>query len=212
MFNLKNKESRSQFNVHINGIKKVAYMGMCLVATLSASRDDSVPEFIEHVLRIPNPDKILNSVVSRLQAKQEGLRERPRYDDADCDTEDKLPEYTESIKETKERELRHYIGTQKHYPICNLERVIIRLNTNEYEYRPAYYEEVRCNTISRDNAGNYNEICSSLGFSCVQWNKTIHLTRRRYSSDCWETKTMVIPAGCECMWPINKLGDIAAHV
>lgn len=61
---------------------------MCLVATLSASRDDSVPEFIEHVLRIPNPDKILNSVVSRLQAKQEGLRERPRYDDADCDTED----------------------------------------------------------------------------------------------------------------------------
>lgn len=51
---------------------------------------------------------------------------------------------------------------QKHYPICNLERVIIRLNTNEYEYRPAYYEEVRCNTISRDNAGNYNEVCYHL--------------------------------------------------
>ncbi|XP_072930261.1 uncharacterized protein [Epargyreus clarus] len=103
------------------------------------------------------------------------------------------------------------LGPQKHYPICHLERKIRRLNTNEYEYRPAYYEEIRCTMVSGDDEGFTNEICSSLGFSCVQWNKTIHLTRRRYSSDCWETKTMVIPAGCECMWPVHRLGDMSLH-
>ncbi|CAH0716053.1 unnamed protein product, partial [Brenthis ino] len=133
----------------------------------SASREDAVQDFIEHVLRIPNPEKVLNSVLGRLEKSRQGQRARPRFaDDTDCDQPEILPEYTESLENSHEREMRQ-LGSQ---------------------------------------------ICSSLGFSCVQWNKTIHLTRRRYSSDCWETKTMIIPAGCECMWPVHRLGDMTLHV
>ncbi|XP_045509901.1 uncharacterized protein LOC123705246 [Colias croceus] len=142
-------------------------------------------------------------------------RFKQRDNEEDCDESDEsLPEYTESLQASREREMRQ-LGAQafqKHYPICHLERKIQRLNTNEFEYRPAYYEEITCTTSVADEIGVTNEICSSLGFSCVQWNKTIHLTRRRYSSDCWETLTMVIPAGCECMWPVHKLGDMSLHV
>ncbi|XP_047543452.1 uncharacterized protein LOC125075766 [Vanessa atalanta] len=198
----------------VNSLLKVLLIWICLVTTLSASREDAAQDFIEHVLKIPNPDRVLNSVLGRLERNRQGLLERakPRFaDDADCEDPENLPEYTESLQDSVERGLRH-LGSQKHYPICHLERKIHRLNTNEYEYRPAYYEEVRCTMTPGDDVGVTNEVCSSLGFSCVQWNKTIHLTRRRYSSDCWETKTMVIPAGCECMWPVHRLGQLTLHV
>ncbi|KAL0851955.1 hypothetical protein ABMA28_000236 [Loxostege sticticalis] len=187
---------------------------LCLsLASALSSSEESTKEFIEHVLRIPNPDKVLNSVLGRLQRnRQHEYEQRMQIsDDADCDEPPQIyPEYTESLQGPKERGLRQ-LSVQKHYPICHLERKIKKLNTNEYEYKPAYYEEVRCSSATNMEMGVSNEICSSLGFSCVQWNKTIHLTRRRYSSDCWETRTMVIPAGCECMWPVHRLGDMTLH-
>ncbi|VVD00955.1 unnamed protein product [Leptidea sinapis] len=177
---------------------------LCIATTLLAFREDAAQEFIQHVLRVPNPDRVLNTVLGRLERNKQALpgRDKQRH---------VLPEYTESVEASREREMRH-LGAQKHYPICHLERKIQRLNTNVYEYRPAYYEEVKCTTSLTEDAAATNDICSSLGFSCVQWNKTIHLTRREYTSDCWETMTMVIPAGCECMWPVHRLGDISHHV
>ncbi|CAH2034646.1 unnamed protein product, partial [Iphiclides podalirius] len=178
------------------------------------SASESSQEFIEHVLKIPNPDRVLNSVLGRLERNRQYAPVRSSQYEEEEDCEDPsvvLPEYTETLQGSRERGLRQ-LGVQKHYPICHLERKIRRLNTDDYEYRPAYYEEVRCTAAPADDSTLGNEICSSLGFSCVQWNKTIHLTRRRYSSDCWETKTLVIPAGCECMWPVHRLGDITLHV
>ncbi|XP_030031146.1 uncharacterized protein LOC115447985 [Manduca sexta] len=190
---------------------KALCVTLCLVTSLSAS-DETARDYFEHVLRIPNADRVLNSVLGKLERNRQQALSKPRSSEQeDCDEPTEiLSEYTESIG-SRERDLRQ-LGVQKHYPICHLERKIRKLNTNEYEYRPAYYEEVRCVVSSNDEIGATNEICSSLGFSCVQWNKTIHLTRRRYSSDCWETRTMVIPAGCECMWPVHRLGDIKLHV
>ncbi|XP_013179386.1 PREDICTED: uncharacterized protein LOC106126328 [Papilio xuthus] len=188
----------------------------CVAAILSplSASEESAQDFIEHVLRIPNPDKVLNSVLGRLERNRQlalAARTQQQYDEHCDEPSEVLPEYTETLPGSRERGLRQ-LGVQKHYPICHLDRKIRRLNTDEYEYRPAYYEEIRCTASSDDDVTSTNEICSSLGFSCVQWNKTIHLTRRRYSSDCWETKTMVIPAGCECMWPVHRLGDINLHV
>ncbi|XP_022832495.1 uncharacterized protein LOC111360656 [Spodoptera litura] len=187
-------------------IIKALCVTLCLAYNSPSSNEESAREFIEHVLRIPNPEKILNSARGRLERARQQELLRQRVAEADCeDPSELLPEYTAALQGS--RELRQ-LGAQKHYPICHLERKIKKLNTNEYEYRPAYYEEVRCTMTSSDDIGDTNEVCSSLGFACVQWNKTIHLTRRRYSSDCWETSTMVIPAGCECMWPVHRLGDM----
>lgn len=65
---------------------------------------------------------------------------------------------------------------QKHYPICHLERKIHRLNTDEYEYRPAYYEEVRCTMTSGGDFGVTNEVNNHLlsnfnykGENCLQF-------------------------------------------
>ncbi|KAJ0183924.1 hypothetical protein K1T71_000347 [Dendrolimus kikuchii] len=186
---------------------------VCFATSTSNTSDDSVRDFIEYVLRIPNPDKILNTVLGRLENNRQQAATKRRLalnDDCDDPTEG-LPEYTESLQSSQERDIRQ-LGSQKHHPICDLVRTIRKLNTKEYEYRPAYYEEVKCKISPAVEIIGSNEICTSLGLSCVQWNKTIHLTRRRYSSDCWETRTMVIPAGCECMWPVHRLGDIKLHV
>ncbi|XP_026727761.1 uncharacterized protein LOC113493925 [Trichoplusia ni] len=193
-------------------VKQFIIKALCVTICLASSplsNEDIAREFIEHVLRIPNPDKVLNSALDRIEKnRQHEMIKQQVSSKADCeDSTELLPEYTETLQGS--RELRQ-LGAQKHYPICHLERKIKKLNTNEYEYRPAYYEEVRC--TSNEDIGVTNEICSSLGFACVQWNKTIHLTRRRYTSDCWETRTMVIPAGCECMWPVHRLGDMKLRI
>ncbi|XP_063393417.1 uncharacterized protein LOC134678693 [Cydia fagiglandana] len=160
----------------------------------------------EHILAIPNAEKVLNSVLGQLEYNRHKVEQRYQQD-TECG--EVLPEYTETIQDGRERNSRQLF--QKHSPLCHLERKIRKLSTTEYEYRPAYYEEVRC--VASGEGGNVsNEICSSLGLSCVQWNKTIHLTRRRYTSDCWETRTLIIPAGCECLWSNQKLGDISLHI
>ncbi|XP_039763139.1 uncharacterized protein LOC120635987 isoform X2 [Pararge aegeria] len=184
----------------------------CLILTQATTREEVAEDIIERVLGIPNSEKVLNSVLGRLERNRQGLlqRAKARLND-DCDDTEVLPEYTESVENSRERGMRH-TSSQKHDRICQVNRTIHRLNTNEYEYRPAYYEEVRCNISSDDEVGHKDQLCSSIGLSCVQWNKTIHLTRRRYTSDCWETKTLIIPAGCECMWPVHKFGAISSYL
>ncbi|KAJ2954253.1 hypothetical protein O0L34_g2502 [Tuta absoluta] len=192
---------------------KVLCVSLCVAWSLSSPSEESIRDSIEHVLSVPNPDKVLNSVLGRLEKHRENTRSRPRLtDEADCiEPFESLPEYTQSRQLSRERGLRQ-LDIMKYYPICHLERKIRRLNTDEYEYRPAFYEEIICTSTPEEEFAGTNEICSSLGFTCVQWNKTIHLTRRRYTSDCWETRTMVIPAGCECMWPFHRLGDMTLHI
>ena len=51
-----------------------------------------------------------------------------------------------------------------------------------------------------------NKVCGHHGFSCIQLNRTIFLTRRPYGSDCWEVETRNVPSGCECMWPKHHKG------
>lgn len=55
------------------------------------------------------------------------------------------------------------------------------------------------------------QVCGDVGFNCIQLNRTIFLTRKPAGSDCWESETRLIPAGCECMWPKHHFGDIALH-
>lgn len=54
-------------------------------------------------------------------------------------------------------------------------------------------------------------MCGNNGFSCIQLNRTLFLTRRAFDTECWEVETRVVPAGCECMWPKHHLGDILQH-
>ncbi|CAK1554851.1 unnamed protein product [Leptosia nina] len=188
----------------------VLYITVCLNS--SSASNDEARDFFEEMDRIPNSNRVINAILDRLERNQHvAARFRQRQAEEDCDhSSEALPEYTETIEPTREREMRQ-LNVKKHYPICHFDRKIQRLNTLDYEYRPAYYEEIQCLHSDFENTRDSNEICSSIGFTCVQWNKTIHLTRKRYNSHCWEALTMVIPAGCECMWPAHKLGDITLH-
>ncbi|CAF4751274.1 unnamed protein product [Pieris macdunnoughi] len=192
-------------------ILKFIYVTIYITSILAIKRDE-VSDYFEHVVdRIPNSNEVINAILGRLERNRHSAgRFKQGNTDEDCDDPlEILPEYTETLP-TQERNIRQ-LSAKKHYPICHFDRKIQRLNTLEYEYRPAYYEEIRCINSDFEDIRDSNEICSSIGFSCVQWNKTIHLTRKRYNSHCWEALTMVIPAGCECMWPAHKLGDITAH-
>ncbi|XP_026313442.1 uncharacterized protein LOC113225370 [Hyposmocoma kahamanoa] len=88
-----------------------------------------------------------------------------------------------------------------------LNSVLGRLEQNRPDLlaKQGVTEEEDCNEPAEVMVLTQFEICSKIGLSCVQLNKTIHYTRRRFSSDCWETKTMEIPAGCECMYLSHKV-------
>uniref|UniRef100_A0A1B0DFI0 Uncharacterized protein n=1 Tax=Phlebotomus papatasi TaxID=29031 RepID=A0A1B0DFI0_PHLPP len=99
--------------------------------------------------------------------------------------------------------------------LCPSRRTLVYLNgENGYEYKPDHYEEVTCQhpfTSFRDYRVHRNKICGDAGFSCIQLNRTIFLTRRLYGTECWESLTRQVPAGCECMWPKHHYGDITSH-
>lgn len=109
-------------------------------------------------------------------------------------------------------------------------------NDSDYEYRPSSYVEVKCEfynctkfmkvwnvhdtniiLICRQKIGSHpfgrnalmhqrNKVCGHHGFSCIQLNRTIFLTKRSVGSDCWEVEARIIPSGCECMWPKHHKG------
>ncbi|CAD7091788.1 unnamed protein product [Hermetia illucens] len=99
--------------------------------------------------------------------------------------------------------------------LCPSKRSHVYLNLeSDYEYRPDHYEEVEClhaYTSAMDYNSVNNKVCGQGGFTCIQLNRTIFLTRKARGSDCWETEARLVAAGCECMWPQHKFGDIAAH-
>lgn len=119
--------------------------------------------------------------------------------------------------------------------MCPSKRETVFLNLDpEYEYRPDHYEEVLCEKHQNQNDNRiqaevslssyesnlsdeihnfflFEKVCSEAGFSCIQLNRTLFLTRRIRGASCWESETRLIPAGCECMWPKHHLGDIMAH-
>lgn len=97
--------------------------------------------------------------------------------------------------------------------LCPAQRHTVHLNRDSvYEYRPDHYEEVSClSPYHHDLKNHRNKVCGEAGFSCLQLNRTIFLTRRAHGADCWESETRLVLAGCECMWPKHNLGDIAAH-
>jgi hypothetical protein len=104
--------------------------------------------------------------------------------------------------------------------LCPSRRQTVYLNANDdYEYRPDHYDEVRCTHPHRLEVGPWprtrptqmqknKPICSEAGFSCIQLNRTIFLTRRSAGTECWEVETRVVQAGCECMWPKHHFGEI----
>lgn len=49
-----------------------------------SSSEESARDFIEHVLRIPNPDRVLNSVLGRLERNRQALAKEARLDNSDC--------------------------------------------------------------------------------------------------------------------------------
>lgn len=98
--------------------------------------------------------------------------------------------------------------------LCPSKRLVIPLETIEYVYRPDHYEEVTCYhsyAPNRDYLSETNKVCSEAGFSCIQLNRTVYLTRRAKGSDCWESETRIVPSGCECMWPKHAFGDIITY-
>lgn len=98
--------------------------------------------------------------------------------------------------------------------LCPSKRLVIPLETIEYVYRPDHYEEVTCYhsyAPNGDNLSETNKVCSEAGFSCIQLNRTVYLTRRAKGSDCWESETRIVPSGCECMWPKHIYGDIGTY-
>jgi hypothetical protein len=92
--------------------------------------------------------------------------------------------------------------------LCPTIRRPVFLNEDsQFEYRPSAYEEIICAHPMQSNIRN--KVCSDVGLSCIQLNRTIFLTRRSFDSNCWETETRVVPFGCECMWPKHNFGDIS---
>ncbi|XP_059613883.1 uncharacterized protein LOC132260005 isoform X2 [Phlebotomus argentipes] len=100
--------------------------------------------------------------------------------------------------------------------LCPSTRSLVYLKdeAGNYEYKPDHYEEVTCEhpfTSFRDYRVHRNKICGEAGLFCIQLNRTIFLTRRLFGTDCWESLTRQVPAGCECMWPKHHYGDITSH-
>lgn len=135
-------------------------------------------------------------------------------DDRDPELESSLPY---GIQNVRDLSTRSHSGSHKttFQSLCPAVRERVDLNMDgEYEYRPAHYEKVTCmhpysSVLSTTNRNN--KICNQAGFTCIQLNRTIFLTRKARGTDCWETDTRVVPAGCECMWPKHVHGDILAH-
>ncbi|KAG8267986.1 hypothetical protein J6590_038006 [Homalodisca vitripennis] len=103
-------------------------------------------------------------------------------------------------------------------PLCQIVRRRVELKElygdEDYEYRPPHYFESICKGPNQRTPGFLspnNLVCVYPGFSCVQRSQTIYLTRRRYDSNCWETFTRTIASNCECMWPVQSLGEVAHH-
>ncbi|XP_017868528.1 PREDICTED: putative transcriptional regulator cudA, partial [Drosophila arizonae] len=144
--------------------------------------------------------------------------------DAD-ELSDQLPYGIQNVRKRRVRSvLQHPLAAQQqplsegvtYQSLCPTKRVTVKLDNGEY--RPNHYVEVTCaNNYAplparlNERTGIKGEICSAIGLSCIQLNRTIHLIRLNEGSGCWESETRTVPSGCECMWPKHSNGDIAYH-
>ncbi|GAB0092144.1 hypothetical protein DMENIID0001_071170 [Sergentomyia squamirostris] len=143
-------------------------------------------------------------------------------DDSDPELQSNLPYGIQNVRRNVELLPSRSIRTKgkitrtSFQSLCPSRRSLVYLNGDggNYEYKPDHYEEVTCMhpfTSFRDYRVHRNKICGEVGFSCIQLNRTIFLTRRLAGTDCWESLTRQVPAGCECMWPKHHYGDITSH-
>ncbi|XP_076300551.1 uncharacterized protein LOC143218881 isoform X3 [Lasioglossum baleicum] len=99
--------------------------------------------------------------------------------------------------------------------LCEIYTKKVQLDDSEYEYQPPQYYEVYCKNYPLNGNDRATEKtkqeCVNPGFHCVQRSKTLFLVRRRWDSECWEPYAREIASGCDCMWPVSALGDIAVH-
>ncbi|XP_046615302.1 uncharacterized protein LOC124302786 [Neodiprion virginianus] len=100
--------------------------------------------------------------------------------------------------------------------LCQTKTKKVQLSDSQYEYQPPHYHEVFCKAYSliervQALARPSQQMCAHPSFHCVQRSKTLFTVRRRWESDCWESHTMQVASGCECMWPVSTLGDITEH-
>ncbi len=129
--------------------------------------------------------------------------------------EEENPKETKFARHISSRtKLKSHYGKMEFQSICPSRRTHVILNTDDqYEYRPHSYEEVFCahpfSGNLRDN--EKNRVCSRNGFSCIQLNRTIFISRRMHGSECWDIESRVIASGCDCMWAKHIHGDIRDH-
>lgn len=85
MFNEK-RYPNPLINIRFIDSKQALCVFWFLGSTLSAPGEDTARDFVEHVLRIPNTEELLNSVLGRLEQNRQGLMARERVtEDEDCD-------------------------------------------------------------------------------------------------------------------------------
>ncbi|XP_076300553.1 uncharacterized protein LOC143218881 isoform X4 [Lasioglossum baleicum] len=106
-------------------------------------------------------------------------------------------------------------ASQEYRDLCEIYTKKVQLDDSEYEYQPPQYYEVYCKNYPLNGNDRATEKtkqeCVNPGFHCVQRSKTLFLVRRRWDSECWEPYAREIASGCDCMWPVSALGDIAVH-
>ncbi|XP_077301931.1 uncharacterized protein LOC143922537 isoform X2 [Arctopsyche grandis] len=174
--------------------------------------DNSWPQLIKR-------DRIMNTMLSQLRSgpvapvaqpwTNEDVDSARTYVEENQFQDEAVADYVESSKATWDRGARE-VGRQKYYSICLTERTTVTLTDSEYEYRPSHYEEIRCISNGYNDRSD-KTICSTAGFECMQWNETIHVTRRKINDGCWKTYSYTVPKGCECMWPEHKLGKLETY-
>ncbi|EZA49552.1 uncharacterized protein LOC105284469 isoform X2 [Ooceraea biroi] len=93
----------------------------------------------------------------------------------------------------------------------------VEIADTDYEYQPPHYHEVFCKNSLLDDDNEeimkraLQQQCVHPGFHCVQKSRILFLARRHWESECWEPYTKKIASGCDCMWPVTTLGEIAQH-
>lgn len=100
--------------------------------------------------------------------------------------------------------------------LCEIVTKRVLLDDSEYEYQPPHYYEVYCKNFSgfgsnQRSASPSKQKCVQPGFHCVQRSKTLFFVRRRWDSECWESYDKEVASGCDCMWPVSTLGEIASY-
>lgn len=127
-----------------------------------------------------------------------------------------IHESNDAVSQDLDRQNRNLMPEYRN--LCEVVTRKVQFDDENYEYQPPHYHEVYCKSYSRFDQpterikrSSSKQKCAHPGFHCVQRSRMLFVVRRAWDSDCWEPFTKEIPSGCDCMWPVSLLGDIAAH-